>query len=631
MSRYWIIFILIILNSLYIRIGDVLALGEYQKLKNDAEYVLQGRIISTSYDEEYQKCRVNMGLDVVLRDNGIESIKANNVLDIYTGCYYDPLLSPIGVVDLYKLIEGERIRVYVNFKDNRYDVVEDGLIFLDITKRNNIEIEDVTEFVGLSNLPFRDIDIYDKNYNAIYTLWFLGIIDGYKDKTFRPNGLMTRAEVLKVLIESNILNNKIDGLKYDDEIVFDDVGLSDWFYKYILYAYNNNWVNGYDVGGDRKKFRPDRYISKAEALKLILESMDMDIKEEAQYTTNYIDIDGWYKKYIIYAENLGLLDEKDIYFHPDLYAERRWITEIMYRLYLLNLPVIEDEKKEEEEEIIEDKNIDDLSILADPKKYTFIDTGKGSCTIKAIIDPDERYIVWNNNLLDKSSLLVAEDGGDNIEEVLAIKDITFRSNPSTYIPYRFSSDLKSVYVYKQKCGFTDYRLFNYFADELLKIDLETKEIIFRLKINNNNGFDGKFLDISLDDNKIAYFYTDNSSGYEPFKTWIKILDFKEMKEISFDMPFYTSKDQQFGEGYFSPQNDKIAYMLSSGGLPGEEVFKIIILYIDGRVSKEVVSSTESWNGEWYLAGWKDNETIIINTTNYINGEIINNKQEIPIN
>ena len=92
------------------------------------------------------------------------------------------------------------------------------------------------------------------------------IIDGYEDGGFSPNGLINRAEALKILLVAAGFDvaEKI-------EAVFPDVPVSAWFAKYVTYAYNNGIVGGYANG----KFGPGNNITRAEVAKIVTKILDM--------------------------------------------------------------------------------------------------------------------------------------------------------------------------------------------------------------------------------------------------------------------------------------------------------------------------------------------------------------------
>lgn len=107
-----------------------------------------------------------------------------------------------------------------------------------------------------------------------------GIISGYEDATFKPNKPVTRAEALKILFNTFlILPTAIDDISSGKEkdgaadnaankLVFNDIGAGDWFATYILRASRLGIISGYKDGN----FHPNAHISRAEAVKIIVET-----------------------------------------------------------------------------------------------------------------------------------------------------------------------------------------------------------------------------------------------------------------------------------------------------------------------------------------------------------------------
>ena len=88
----------------------------------------------------------------------------------------------------------------------------------------------------------------------ISTLANRGYINGYADGSFRPDSLITRAEMVKVI-------SKTGGLKLTtNNQSFSDIA-GHWAKSYILIASSNNIISGYPNG----KFRPNTICLRADA------------------------------------------------------------------------------------------------------------------------------------------------------------------------------------------------------------------------------------------------------------------------------------------------------------------------------------------------------------------------------
>ena len=98
--------------------------------------------------------------------------------------------------------------------------------------------------------------------NAVSTLSNAGIIDGYEDGTFKPDGNITRAEFATIAV-------RFFEATYDGEDLFSDIA-GHWAQDYIHEAANAGIVDGYPDG----TFRPQQYITRAEAMTMVNRTID---------------------------------------------------------------------------------------------------------------------------------------------------------------------------------------------------------------------------------------------------------------------------------------------------------------------------------------------------------------------
>ena len=117
--------------------------------------------------------------------------------------------------------------------------------------------------------------------NAISTLTKAGILKGYEDGTFQPNGYITRAEFATIAIRF------FSGV-YEGEDLFPDIK-GHWAEDYINNAANKGLVKGYEDG----TFGPDRYITRAEAVTLVNRTLN-------RHPHN----DGLHKDMLVWPDNM---------------------------------------------------------------------------------------------------------------------------------------------------------------------------------------------------------------------------------------------------------------------------------------------------------------------------------------
>ena len=123
-----------------------------------------------------------------------------------------------------------------------------------------------------------------------------GLIDGYSDGSFQPNGTMTRAAFVKLI-------NRGLGLTDEAPISFTDVNEGDWFYAEIAIAVAAGYAQG---SGDI--FRPQQVITRAQAAAMIARVTGLsDNETRAEGFTDAASIPAWAKGSIGAAAEAGFM------------------------------------------------------------------------------------------------------------------------------------------------------------------------------------------------------------------------------------------------------------------------------------------------------------------------------------
>ncbi|MBI2463681.1 S-layer homology domain-containing protein [Candidatus Peregrinibacteria bacterium] len=215
-------------------------------------------------------------------------------------------------------IEGENFIYYITIAEN--------------SSYNDVFADIVSNFDVMPLSSFSDVKTDHKNKTAIEYLVKKGVLQGYSDGTFKPDQTVNRAELLKIFIEGQ--DRTPDEGKYKN--CFPDVK-SDWYAKYVCYAKEQKWIQGYSDG----TFKPEQTVNKVEAIKMLIETYGL-LNNSSFYTsteitapeTGYIDTDNlaWYAQYIALAKQKALLEETGISFDPSGGMKRAGIAENLYRL-----------------------------------------------------------------------------------------------------------------------------------------------------------------------------------------------------------------------------------------------------------------------------------------------------------
>lgn len=150
----------------------------------------------------------------------------------------------------------------------------------DVRPENNISREEVaTVFFRLLRENVRNQnwaetnafpDVEDGRWSNIQisTMANGGFVTGYEDGYFRPEAYITRAEFATIAC-------RFANLTDEGEIQFNDIA-GHWAESSIRKAYVAGWINGYEDGS----FKPEQYITRAEAMAIINRVLGRQVNEE---------------------------------------------------------------------------------------------------------------------------------------------------------------------------------------------------------------------------------------------------------------------------------------------------------------------------------------------------------------
>ncbi len=127
----------------------------------------------------------------------------------------------------------------------------------------------------------------------ILALYESEVISGYDDGSFGPDDPVTRAQILKIAIGAFDVEAG-DGNDAD----FSDVSSSAWYADYVDIGYSQGIVEGYE---EDNTFRPDDEVTRAAALKIVLEAAGIEDLETT--SPNFDDVldEYWYAPYTAFA------------------------------------------------------------------------------------------------------------------------------------------------------------------------------------------------------------------------------------------------------------------------------------------------------------------------------------------
>ncbi|MFQ9975413.1 MAG: S-layer homology domain-containing protein, partial [Butyricicoccus sp.] len=136
-----------------------------------------------------------------------------------------------------------------------------------------------------------------KATDAVDMLVALGVVDGFEDGSFQPNGTVTRAQMAKMIYV--LRTGKSDASAYNnDKTSFTDIN-SHWAAGYIKYCQSLGII----AGKSNTKFDPNGKVTAQEAAKMLLVTLGYNAEKAGLVGSN------WASKTNALADENGLLKD----------------------------------------------------------------------------------------------------------------------------------------------------------------------------------------------------------------------------------------------------------------------------------------------------------------------------------
>ena len=170
-----------------------------------------------------------------------------------------------------------------------------------------------TMFAGAAFTDSADIKV---DADVVDTLVSLGVVNGYDDGSFKPNGTVTRAEMAKMIYVLRTGNSDASAYN-DDKTSFTDIG-SHWARGYIKYCQSLGII----AGKSNTKFVPNEKVSAQEAAKMLLVTLGYNAQKAGLVGT------GWASKTNALADEAGLLEDVNTSFTAA--CPRQYAAQLIY-------------------------------------------------------------------------------------------------------------------------------------------------------------------------------------------------------------------------------------------------------------------------------------------------------------
>ena len=170
-----------------------------------------------------------------------------------------------------------------------------------------------TMFAGAAFTDSADIKVKSEVVN---TLVSLGVVNGYDDGSFKPNGTVTRAEMAKMIYVLRTGNSDASAYN-DDKTSFTDIG-SHWARGYIKYCQSLGII----AGKSNTKFCPNDKVTAQEAAKMLLVTLGYNAEKAGLTGAN------WASKTNALADENGLLEDVNTSFTSA--CPRQYAAQLIY-------------------------------------------------------------------------------------------------------------------------------------------------------------------------------------------------------------------------------------------------------------------------------------------------------------
>lgn len=131
-------------------------------------------------------------------------------------------------------------------------------------------------------LTFSDLGSVSWAQDAIMLMAENGFVGGYPDGTFKPQKVITRAELITII-------NKMSGFNELAEINFNDVDDNSWYYDEVRKSIHSGAVNGFPDGS----FKPNAPVTREQIAVIIDNLYEIEYKTQGFDIKDITEISNW--------------------------------------------------------------------------------------------------------------------------------------------------------------------------------------------------------------------------------------------------------------------------------------------------------------------------------------------------
>ena len=282
-----------------------------------------------------------------------------------------------------------------------------------------------TMFAGAAFTDSADIKV---DADVVDTLVSLGVVNGYDDGSFKPNGTVTRAEMAKMIYVLRTGNSDASAYN-DDKTSFTDIG-SHWARGYIKYCQSLGII----AGKSNTKFCPNDKVTAQEAAKMLLVTLGYDPAKAGLTGTN------WASKTNALADENGLLEDVNTSFTTA--CPRQYAAQLIYNA--IDTPTV----------VWRDDAYTNVTLLGDDnktvgEKYMGLNTAEGVLESVSKEDGKSTYMMDLTKVTKKNGNLTKKDDNGNYPELhfsKVAKDYIALKNVKVKVLYKGTDKVYGVFA-----------------------------------------------------------------------------------------------------------------------------------------------------------------------------------------
>lgn len=168
--------------------------------------------------------------------------------------------------------------------------------------------------------------------NSIHAMAYNRYVNGYSDQTFRPDGLITRAESCTIIAKTLSLDAPAPAFKTK----FTDMN-SHWSRNFVLVLEEKGFVGGFAEPDGSFTFRPDAQMTRAQEARILVKAYEIP-SAPSDFRTRFIDVAGhWAAPEILALEAAGFIsgfreDNGTFTYRPDRNLTRAELCTVVVRV-----------------------------------------------------------------------------------------------------------------------------------------------------------------------------------------------------------------------------------------------------------------------------------------------------------